>query len=296
MEYRYRNITALGLLVLVAGGLFAWGFFYLMGDPILTGGTEIAMTLQDGGGLKRGDQVHLNGVQVGTVRDVELVPPSDVTVTLRIDSEMRLPADTRAVVRGDVFGAHVVTLVPGQALVNLERGDTIRGVTAQALPELASDLGDQTRILLGRADSLLSPATVSDVKATATVLPEIARELRSAFSEFRLAAASLRRTTEEVEDAQAGVALTAALNEVAGSARSFNTAATTLNRAAVSLDESLLSLSSVLGKIDRGEGTMGLLVNDTTLYGELRSTLAEMRALTADVRANPKKYVTVEIF
>lgn len=288
MEYRYRNITALGLLVVVAGALFVWGFSFMMGNPILTRGTEIVLAVQDGGGLGRGDQVLLNGVTVGTVQDVKLTPPR-VMVRLRLDPDVRLPADTRALVRGDMFGAQAVTLMPGNALVHLEQGDTIRGQTVQALPELASDLGGQARVLLGRADSLLSPKTVSDMQATAEVLPDIARQLQAAFSEFRLAAASLRRTTEEVESAQAGEALTTALHEVAGSARSFNTAA-------VTLEQSLGSLSSVLAKIDQGQGTLGLLVNDTLLYGEMRSTLAEMRALAADVRQNPKKYVTVEIF
>jgi phospholipid/cholesterol/gamma-HCH transport system substrate-binding protein len=56
------------------------------------------------------------------------------------------------------------------------------------------------------------------------------------------------------------------------------------------------SLASVLGKIDRGEGTLGRLVNDTTLYGELAATLRQVRQLTADVQANPRKYVSIEIF
>lgn len=289
MEYRYRNVTALGLLVLVAGALFVWGFSFMMGRPILTGATEVVMTLQNGGGLNRSDPVQLNGVKVGTVQDVKLLPSGSVNVGLRLNDDVRLPADTRAVVKSDMFGKHVVSLVPGQALVTLEKGDTIRGMTAQPLPELASDLGGQARTLLTRADSLLSPATVQDMRATASVLPDIAQELQATLSEFRLAAASLRRSSQEVESAKAGAALASALHEVAGSARSFNEAAVTLN-------QSLGSLASVLDKVDRGQGTLGLLVNDTTLYGRLNSTLEEMQLLAADVRQNPKKYVSIRIF
>ncbi|NIP81886.1 MAG: hypothetical protein GWM90_22785 [Gemmatimonadetes bacterium] len=121
------------------------------------------------------------------------------------------------------------------------------------------------------------------------MLPEVARELQSAFAEFRLATSSLRRTAEELEEAEAGEAAGAALAEIEASARAATGA---LSR----MDTSFVSLASVLGKIDRGEGTLGLLVNDTSLYGEMSATLREMRALTADIRENPKKYVTVEIF
>lgn len=289
MEYQVRNLTALGLLVVVAGALFVWGFFYLMGDPILTGGHEVVVVMDDGAGLSRGDRVQLNGVQVGTVRAVELQPSDGVTVRININGDVRVPADTRVVVRADVFGATTVNLLPGRALVALDGGDTIQGLTQQALPDLASELGGQARQMLQRADSLLSPRAVDDLRATATVLPEIAQQLRSAFSELTLAASSLKRTAEELESARAGEAAGATMAEIRASALA---AGHTLR----TMDSSLVSLASVLGKIDRGEGTLGLLVNDTSLYGELSATLQEFRALTADIRANPRKYVTVEIF
>jgi phospholipid/cholesterol/gamma-HCH transport system substrate-binding protein len=289
MEYQARNLTALGLLVVVAGALFVWGFFYLMGDPILTGGDEVVVVMQDGAGLSRGDQVYLKGVQVGTVRQVNLNPPAGVTVRINVDGDVRLPADTRVVVRNDVFGATTVELLPGRALVALEGGDTIQGITRQALPELATELGGQARQVLAAADSLLSPNAVNDLKATASVLPEAAQQLRSAFSELSAAAASLRRTAEEIERAETGAQAAATLAEIRESARAATSA---LN----GMDVSMTSLASVMGKIDRGEGTLGLLVNDTLLYGEMSATLRELRALAADIRENPKKYVTVEIF
>ena len=289
MEYQVRNLTALGLLVLVASGLFVWGFFFLMGDPILVGGTEAVVLMDNGAGLNRGDRVQLNGVQVGTVRRVNLEPPRGVTVDIRVNGGVRLPADTRALARADVFGATTIELVPGNALVTLESGDTIQGVTAQALPDLATELGSQARTLLASADSLLSPSAVSDLKATAAVLPGAARQLQGAFGELALAAAALRRTTEELERAGTGEATGAALAEVRGSAVAARAALETL-------EVSLGSFASVMAKIDGGEGTLGRLVNDTSLYGELQATLREVRQLTADIRAEPKKYLTVEIF
>lgn len=289
MEYQVRNLTALGLLVVVAGALFVWGFFFLMGDPILVGGDEVVVVMDDGAGLNRGDPVQLNGVKVGTVRRINLRPPGEVTVRINVDDDIRLPADTRIVVRNDVFGATTVELLPGRALVTLEGGDTIQGLTRQALPELATELGDQARSVLRSADSLLAPGTVNDLRATASVLPEVAQQLRSAFSELTLAASSLRRTAEEIEAAETGAQAGATLAEIRTSARAATSALNTM-------DVSLASLASVLGKIDRGEGTLGLLVNDTLLYGEMSATLREMRALTTDIRENPRKYVTVEIF
>jgi phospholipid/cholesterol/gamma-HCH transport system substrate-binding protein len=201
MEYQVRNLTALGLLVLVAAGLFIWGFFFLLGDPILVGGTEAVVVMENGAGLNRGDRVQLNGVQVGSVRRVHLDPPG-VTVDIRMDGGIRLPADTRALARADVFGATTIELLPGSALVGLESGDTILGLTAQALPELAGELGVQARTLMAAADSLLSPRAVSDLKATAAILPDVAQQLHGAFGELSLAA-TLRQVRQLTADVQA---------------------------------------------------------------------------------------------
>ena len=289
MEYQVRNLTALGLLVLVASALFLWGFFFLLGDPIGVGGEEVVVVMEDGAGLNRGNPVQLNGVQVGTVRDVRLEPSIGVTVRIKVDEEVALPADTRAVAQTDVFGTNTIELVPGTALVRLEGGDTIQGLTRTPLTTLATELGGQAREILASADSLLSPSAVADLKATAAVLPSTAEQLRAAFNELTLAASALRRTAEEMERAEAGAALGETLVEVRASARSASAALGTM-------DASLQSLASVLDKIDRGEGTLGRLVNDTSLYAEMSATLREVRSLTADVQQNPDRYVTIRVF
>jgi phospholipid/cholesterol/gamma-HCH transport system substrate-binding protein len=289
MDYQIRNLTALGFLVIVAGVVFVWGFFFLMGDPILAGGDEVVVVMDDGAGLNRGDRVQLHGVQIGTVRRVELRSSDRVTVRLKIDNNVRLPADTRALTRADVFGATTVDLMPGHALVMLQGGDTIRGFAQKALPDLAAELGGQARVLLAAADSLLSPQAVSDLRATASVLPGTAQQLQNAFAELTHAAAAFRRMAEELESAQAGASTGETLAEVRASSRAATAALTTM-------DHGLSSFASVMEKIDRGEGSLGRLINDDSLHDELAAALREMRELTADVKLNPRKYINVRIF
>jgi len=96
METRKRNLAALGLLVAVAGVLFVWGLFFLLGDPFWERGTNMVVLMEDGAKLRRGDRIHLHGVEVGTVREVTLRPPRQVAVEVRLKRGIVLPADTRA--------------------------------------------------------------------------------------------------------------------------------------------------------------------------------------------------------
>ncbi|HSK18215.1 MAG TPA: MlaD family protein [Longimicrobiales bacterium] len=290
MHKRNRNLAAIGLLTIVAAAIFFWGLFWMLGAPVFRGGMDVTLLLSDGGGLKRSDRVQVQGVQVGTVRSIDLNPQGGVVVGLRIEREdLALPTDTRASISGDVFGAHVVDLIPGSSAISISPGDTLRGATAPQLTQMASDLGSRVESVLVNADRLLSPAAVADVHATAAVLPASAQELRAAFEQLRLASIALRRTAEEVQGAEAGTALTGAISEVERSALA-------LTSAAGRLEESLGSFASVMQKIDNGNGTLGRLVNDETAFDELNNTLREMRALAADIRERPQRYFNVRVF
>ncbi len=289
MDKRRRNITAIGLLVVAAAALFAWGFFFLLGEPMLTKGNTVFVVVNNGVGLKRGDRVQLQGVTIGTVREVLLAQSRGVSVELRLTDGIKLPADTRAIVRGDVFGAHTVDLLPGTAIVKLQSGDTIRGSAESPLPQVAGELSQQARAILTSTDSLLSPRTVADLKATAATLPKTAVEMRDAFVELHGAAAALRKSSLDLENAHTGPALKSALGQVEQSARA-------LTAAANSMERSLNSTASVMNKIDTGKGTLGRLVNDSTLYRDMQDAMREMKALAVDIRTNPKRYVNVKVF
>lgn len=289
MKTRTHKLAALGVLVTVSAVLFVWGLFFLLGDPVWERGMNVMLVLEDGARLRRGDRVMLHGVEVGSVRGVELRSPRQVLVELRLRQGILLPADSRAAVQADVFGTGSIDLLPGHGLVALEPGDTIRGATTRPLPEMMADLGDRAGSLLASADSLLSPRAVADLHATSAVLPASVEALRAAFVELHGATQSLRRTIEGIEGAQTGVALTATLEEIQGSARA-------MSRAANAMEESLAPLASVLAKVDQGRGTLGLLVNDTTLYQELTATIRELGILATDVRERPKRYLGISIF
>jgi len=69
------------------------------------------------------------------------------------------------------------------------------------------------------------------------------------------------------------------------------------------LDKSSKSLESILARVDRGEGTLGKLSTDDTLYknaseasANLNRATQELNKLLVDFQAHPRKYINLEIF
>jgi len=76
----------------------------------------------------------------------------------------------------------------------------------------------------------------------------------------------------------------------------FGTASVKLDNITTTLDSVSLSLKKLSSKIESGEGILGQLVNDTTLFEQIKKTTQHVDSLILDIRKNPKKYLKVSLF
>jgi phospholipid/cholesterol/gamma-HCH transport system substrate-binding protein len=61
-------------------------------------------------------------------------------------------------------------------------------------------------------------------------------------------------------------------------------------------DNIMVSLSGILERIDRGEGTLGMLVTNDELFFTLREAVESARILMDDLKENPSRYINISIF
>lgn len=62
------------------------------------------------------------------------------------------------------------------------------------------------------------------------------------------------------------------------------------------LSETSKNLNSLLLGIQQGEGTLGKLLKDDSLYNNLTKTAEDLDKLFVDLRENPKRYVHISVF
>jgi phospholipid/cholesterol/gamma-HCH transport system substrate-binding protein len=63
-----------------------------------------------------------------------------------------------------------------------------------------------------------------------------------------------------------------------------------------SLVRVLQSADSFMTRLQGGNGTLGMLASDSTLYRETTKTVIEFRELLAAIKANPRKYLKISVF
>ena len=87
--------------------------------------------------------------------------------------------------------------------------------------------------------------------------------------------------------------VTADLTSVAANVRSLAASAASQQQA---FERIVARTDSMLARIQSGEGTLGRLSRDTTLYSESVETIRALRALLQDIQKNPRRYFSFSVF
>lgn len=283
--------------VFVIAGIVAalTALFTLTDAALFRGRYFVSAVVQDAGGIRTGDPVRMRGVNIGRVDRFDMAQDG-VVIRMEIEGEYGIPQGSRVTLQsGGLLGGMIAEVLPGRSDVRVENGATLPATSTNAgLTETASALGERADRVLARMEALLSQETVAAVNDGAVELRSVLTESSALVAEqrtqLRALMASLRRSAEGLESAAAGG------SDIASAAARVDTLTARLDVTAVSLHRSAESLETVLARLARGEGTLGRLASDDSLYRSLTAAAENFALLAEDIRLNPKRYVNIEVF
>jgi phospholipid/cholesterol/gamma-HCH transport system substrate-binding protein len=286
------------------------GFFVLLGlvsfvvvlfwmtDPATLRGRYIIVTMvENAGGVRSGDPVQMQGVNIGRVHDFEMLGPGRVVIELEIEGAWGVPEGSRVTMgESGLFGGRTIVIEQGMGDRMISAGDTIpgQGVAGGGLLGSVDQLSGQAGDVLTAIDSLLNPSTIGNVQGSARELEHLLTELSGMVREQRTTLAELTRSLTVA--AQGFETAAAAGPDVASAAARADSAMAVLTATTENLDAATASLRTVLGRMEAGEGTLGRLSTDDSLYANLNAAAQSLNELLADVRANPNRYINISIF
>ena len=282
-----------GLFVLIGVAAFLIALFTFTDVGTFRGRYYVTTTVADAGGVRRGDPVQMRGENIGRVVGFGMVPEG-VEIRLELYNEYDVPEGSAAHLKSSgLLGGMTVDVIPGSSPEHLDDGDVLPGTSAEGLLSSAESLGVEADTVLRRITALLAPQAIGAVHGSAAELQTLLVELNAVASRQRqeLAAlsASLRRSAEGLEGVTTGPELARAVARV-------DSLTVRMNETTASLDVAARSLDTVLGRIERGEGTLGRLSVDEALYTNLNTAVTNVNALVVDIRENPKRYLDIGIF
>ena len=296
---RHREVWV-GLFV-VFGLLATIVTLAVMTDAALFRGRYIITThVPNASGIRKGDPVLLHGVNIGRILGFS-IQQKDVEMRLEIEGEYPIPKDSRVEIKASgLLGGMVADVIPGSSAQPAKWGDSLPGGTGVGLFDKMDALAGEADKVAKRVQGLLSDDMVKDMQGSAAnarqSLESLQAILKEQRGELRALTASLKRSSEGLEKVTTGpelASVTKRMDELVGK----------LDGTAATFDRSAKSLDSILARMDRGEGTLGKLSTDETLYKNaaeatenLNKATVELNKLLADFQAHPRKYINLKVF
>lgn len=257
------------------------------------------VSFDQAGGLGNGDEVLVNGLHKGAVRGLHL-SGDHVIVDLALPNELELTRDSHVAIRNvGLMGEKVIAVDLRMTGGAYSTHDTIPGEFEKGMSEVMAEVGRTVDSVEGLAKQLKALSDAMERKGgfseTLDNFRKTSEQLRLAVEENRVA---FHATLENLASASKTAKTLTADREtqIKESLDHFASAAKNLDALSTRLDSLRVSVQSVANKLDRGQGSLGRLVNDDKLYADLNGSVKSLRALIEDVKANPKKYFKFSVF
>lgn len=304
----------IGLFVALAVLVFFAGLYFLRGSNIFSPTYRYHTFFDNVQGLQPSAAVQIHGLKVGkvaTIRLSETQPDGKVEVILEISKQTRLPKGTIAKLSSlDLLGNKGISLELGNSTEKVEDEaqlpSTVEGGLIDKLSVEATPMLQDIRQVVNSIDSVLTSVNQIFSPEMRTNLQHSVAALNTTMDNFKQLSARLNAQSSAIEgvinNANAITKNLAQNNDnISKTLSNLNTTTQKLANAPIEeaikkVDALAANLNEIATKINQNQGSLGLLVNDKELYQNLSKTVEELGHLSADLKANPRRYVNLTIF
>lgn len=292
-----------GASILVAVIILITGVLWLKEVSVSRKMVDYAVLFPNVGTLQVGDPVMINGVTYGSVKKIAL-RNEQVAVVLEVDKSIRLTDSCNIMIQNiglmgergvgikyAAQGVAVSPLVKGGADTLFMNGTFDTGI-AEAMGMLGSVLGE-VQVLTGNLSTILNTtvgdtAFISLFKTISARLDTVSRVVEVMLGENRGPVEKSIRNLEALTDEARRVVErnSPVLDTIADHGKMLASRAVGI---ADNVDTLTMALQSILNRIEDEETTTGKLLRDKQLYGDIKSTIADLDTLIRNVQDDALK-------
>jgi phospholipid/cholesterol/gamma-HCH transport system substrate-binding protein len=299
----------IGIIVTIAIAATIWGLNYLKGRNLLTSVDHYSAVFSEIGGLEKNSKIFIHGYRVGQVGEIifNSQEGGSLIVNIEIRKDFDIPLNSTIVLYdADFMGTKALQIELSDSDIYHTPGDTLRtrikSGLVQQLEEQLLPVRDKAESMIVTIDSLISAMQYVFDRESMDHIKASLRSLEHSLSgiegmvgndgKLTLMISHLESITQNLK--QHNQQLAAAMSNLESITDSIakSELKSTINNTNLTLQQT----HQILEKINNGEGTIGMLVNNDTLYHNIEALSKELDLLLKDLQANPKKYINVSVF
>lgn len=307
---KISNETKIGALTVIAVAILILGYSFLKGNDVFTTENKFFAVYSDVTGLAVAKPVLVNGFQIGRVAHLTLLPSGETLVEFKVQQKYNVPKNTLAKLDGDLLGNKSINFILGNSKVMAESNDTLSASVKGSLAETLQPVQKKAELIIAKMDSILT-------SVNSIMNPRFQKNVDRSFNSIANTLQSLEGTTQKV-DALVGKQSVRINNILAnvesisanlknsnqyltGTMANFNKISDDVAKGHIketleNANKAVADLQATIAKINAGQGSLGLLLNDDKMYNNLKDASANLNNLFIDIKAHPKNYVSFSVF
>jgi phospholipid/cholesterol/gamma-HCH transport system substrate-binding protein len=295
MKKIFSKEAIIGLVTIASLFILYSGVNYLRGINILKPGNHYYVLMPNVSDLQISSPVYVDGFKVGIVNAIHFNfndPNSDILVQISLDKNMRLQTGSYAELKSGLTSGAYLNLVLNHYVSSFYQvGDTIEGRSELGLMDrVSTELLPQIENILPRLDSILLGIQVL------VNHPALSQSL----DHIGIATSNLEKSSGQLNRLLANDVpqMVSNLNKISAdfAVISNNLKELNLQKTLSSVDAVLLNMEQMSKQLNNPNSTMGLFLNDRSLYDHLDLTASNAAILLQDLKENPKRYVHFSVF
>ena len=303
-----------GFVFIIAGLTFVVGLLYIQDISIQQSNYSFTVLFENVQGLNVGDQVDMLGKKVGKVSQTRIKGPK-IAVVLSIDNSFAfsIPIDSKIEIKSEgLIGSKFISITPGQNRKDfILPGSTVEGIREVDFSEITPDIlpltqdlsafARQLKATLGEEERDKIRLTIKNIESITAGIDTFLYNNRSIINDddrtnFRN---FIKNLNGAVKDLKYGINkeigkiddMLDDFKQVTDKSEDISFIITGMKENNILLSEVAKQLNSILNKIDSGQGTIGKMLEDETLYENMNSLVDEAKLLVKDLKNNPSKYM-----
>lgn len=308
----------IGIVVVFAISAFIWGLNFLKGSNLFSHKYYLYAIYPKIDGLIPANPLLVNGYKIGQINDIDLIKKDGeykVLVKFLLTEDVQIPRRSVAkAISSDLLGSKAVEIIYSNSSEFVKNGDTLIAETEESLK---SSVDKRIAPLQAKAENLISSID-SVMTVVNSVLNTKTREnLDKSFESVRKAILTLEQTAYKLDDLVGSekAKISSILTHLNGittnldkngeridnilknlSNMSDSLAKAQIKEAIANADKSMKELNTLLSGINQGQGTLGKLAKNDTLYYNLNRSTEDLDKLLKDLRYNPERYIHFSVF
>jgi phospholipid/cholesterol/gamma-HCH transport system substrate-binding protein len=295
-----------GLVSVLIIALFIWGFNFLKGENLFESNSRVFYIEYDNiQGLNKASTVSINGLLVGKVSEINFNTDPDkkgtLVVKISLDNDFQFTKNSIAKIYStSIIGGESLAIIPSYEGEIAVSGDYLKGeVESDIFTSVGQTLNPLKakveRVIIG-ADSLL--IALNDILDDKT-----RKSFKTTIGGFEGTVVSMNKTLSSLNKMidSSRVDINVTLGNAKRMTENFAKVSDTLVNANLgetvkSLQTTLKNVNGLLKGIENGNGTLGKLATDDTMYTNLTNASKELEELLREMKEHPKRFVHFSLF